>query len=140
MADDEVSGSSLGDKLDRLFKTVRPAKGEYSYQDVAWALQVAGGPTISATYVWQLRRGVRDNPTKKHLEALAQFFGVAPSYFFDEASGRRIDAELELLTALRGSGVREVALAAAELSPDGLAALSVIIEQIGRLAGGDGGS
>jgi hypothetical protein len=42
-------------------------------------------PTDPATYLRQLRKGLRDNPTKRHLEALADFFGVAPIYFFDDA-------------------------------------------------------
>ncbi len=131
---------SLAEKLDRLFKAVRPAKGEFSYEDVASALRGGGGPTISATYVWQLRRGVRDNPTKKHLEALAQFFGVAPSYFFDEDSARKIEAELELLTAMRDASIRELALRSAELSPDGVGAVRAMVEQIRNLEQGSGSS
>lgn len=136
MSEPEASARSLADKVDLLFRTVRPPKGEFSYQDVATSLQDGGGPTISATYIWQLRRGLRDNPTKKHLEALAQFFGVTPSYFFDEDSARRIEAELQLLTAMRDPSVRALALRSAELSPDGVAALTAMAEQVARLEGG----
>lgn len=79
---------------------------------MAEAIATRGGPTISATYLWQLRKGLRDNPNKKHLEALADFFGVSPAYFFDDESVARIDAELELLAALREGSVRQIALRA----------------------------
>lgn len=122
------AAKTLAQKLDHLFKTVHPGgRGEYTYQEVANALQEQGGPTISATYVWQLRRGDRDNPTKRHLEALASFFGVPVSYFFDETT-EQIDAELELLAVLRDAGVKNIALRASELPPDSLESIRQIIE------------
>ena len=139
MSEPERPARSLADKLDALFKAVRPDKGEFSYEDVASALRRAGGPTISATYVWQLRRGIRDNPTKKHLEALAQFFGVTPSYFFDEETARKIEAELDLLTAMHSASVRDLALRSAELSPEGLDAVRAMVDQVARLEGGSRG-
>src|ERR671927_1382388 len=108
MADATSTTRSLSEKLDRLFQTVRPRDGgEYSFEEVAEALRERGGPTISATYLWQLRKGIRDNPTKRHLEALADFFGVSPAYFFDDEASARIDAELLLLTMLRDTGARQ---------------------------------
>ncbi len=139
VSEPERPARSLAEKLDALFEAVRPDKGEFSYEDVASALRDAGGRTISATYVWQLRRGIRDNPTKKHLEALAQFFGVTPSYFFDEETARKIEAELDLLTAMRSASVREVALRSAELSPEGLDAVRAMVDQVARLEGGSRG-
>jgi len=79
---------------------------------------------VSAAYIWQLRKGVRDNPTERHLEALADSFGVPPSHFFDEDDARRVDAELELLAAMRDAGVRHVALRATGPSPTSLAAIA----------------
>ena len=126
---------SLAEKLDRLFRIVHPVRGEYSSEHVANAIREAGGPTISATYIWQLRKGVRDNPTKRHLEALAGFFGVAPSYFFDDEAAARIDAELDLLGALRDTSVRQVALRASGLSQESLVAISDMIERVRKLEG-----
>lgn len=83
--------SSLAAKIDHLFRTVRPepdAPVEFTYEQVAEGCRAAGGPTISAAYVWMLRKGKRDNPTMKHLEALAAFFGVHPAYFFNAAPSR----------------------------------------------------
>jgi transcriptional regulator with XRE-family HTH domain len=130
-----ASPRTLADKIDHLFTVIHPAKGEYSYEQVSKAIQERGGPTISAAYVWQLRKGMRDNPTKRHLEALADFFGVPPSYFFDEDAAHRVDAELELLAALRDGGVRDVALRASGLSEDSLTTIRAMIEQARRLEG-----
>ena len=136
---DDGASPSLADKLDHLFAVVHPAKGEYTYDHVSKAIESRGGPTISAAYIWQLRKGVRDNPTKRHLEALADFFGVPPSYFFDEEDARRVDAELELLAAMRDAGVRHVALRATGLSQQSLAAIASMIEQARQIEGlGDG--
>jgi transcriptional regulator with XRE-family HTH domain len=134
-ADEQAKTPSLADKLDHLFSVVHPAKGEYTYDHVSKAIKSRGGPTVSAAYIWQLRKGVRDNPTKRHLEALADFFGVPPSYFFDEDDARRVDAELELLAAMRDAGVRQVALRATGLSPQSLAAITAMIEHARQLEG-----
>ncbi len=126
----------LAAKIDHLFRTIRPANGrEYTYREVAKAIEEAGGPTISSTYLWQLRGGARDNPTKGHLEALAQFFDVPPAYFFDDKAAARIEAELSLLVALRDTSVRHIALRAAKLSPRGLEALTAMVEQVRQLEG-----
>jgi transcriptional regulator with XRE-family HTH domain len=130
------AGRTLAEKLDRLFHAVHARnRSEYSHEEVAEAIRARGGPTISATYLWQLRKGARDNPTKKHLEAIADFFGVSPAYFFDDETAERINAELELLAALRDSSVRQMALRAFGLSPESLEALREMIERVRQLEG-----
>ncbi len=129
-------GRTLAEKIDRLFRTIHPqGRGEYSFEEVAEAIRARGGPTISATYIWQLRKGLKDNPTKKHLEALAGFFGVSPVYFFDDEVAARIEAELDLLVALRDAPVRHLAARAFGLSPESLSALAEMIERIRQLEG-----
>lgn len=123
-------------KLNRLFETMHPRhRSEYTLQEVIDGIRARGGPTLSMTYLSQLRSGTRDNPTKQHLEALADFFGVNPAYFFDATAADRIDAQLDLLAAMREAGVRDIALSAAELSPAGLRALATIIAQVRQLQG-----
>jgi hypothetical protein len=39
---------------------------------------------MSWTYLWLPRTGQRDNPTMKHLIAIARFFGVPPTHFFPD--------------------------------------------------------
>lgn len=134
MSEQPAPAPSLADRLDRLFRTVHPAdRGEYSFEEVAAAIR-AEGVTISHTYLWQLRKGLRDNPTKRHLEALAQFFGVQASYFLDEDTSA-VDAQLELLVALRDQSVRAVALRTAGLSPAGLKAIMGMIEHARAIEG-----
>ena len=135
MAESAPVRRSLAQKLDHLFATVHPAKGEYTHQQVAEAIEAAGGPTISATYLWQLRNGKRDNPTMRHLEALSTFFGVPPTYFFDDDSAARIDSQLELLASLRDASVRQLALRASGLSEDSLGALADMVDRVRILEG-----
>jgi transcriptional regulator with XRE-family HTH domain len=124
---------SLAEKLEHLFKVVHPAdRGPYTYEEVAQAIRDRGGPTISAAYIWQLRQGRRDNPTMRHLEALAGFFGVPVAYFFDDEQSRRVDEEIELLHAMRDAEVRDVALRTMQLSPEARRSVSAIITELGR--------
>ncbi|MFE1172783.1 hypothetical protein [Streptomyces sp. NPDC058773] len=76
---------SLAEKLDRLFSVRSRERGRpLSVNEVATALNIkAGKPVISGNYIWHLRRGKRDNPTKRHLEALAEYFCVPAAYFHD---------------------------------------------------------
>ncbi|GAA4419371.1 helix-turn-helix domain-containing protein [Actinokineospora soli] len=127
---------ALAARVNHLFRTVRsPRGGEFTFDEVAEAIKAKGGPTISATYLWQLRKGLRDNPTKRHLEALADFFGVPPGYFFDDAQADRIDAELALLNAFRDSPVRQIALRASGLSEQSLATIASMVERVRELEG-----
>ncbi len=87
-------------------------RGEYSTQEVVDGIAAQGGPRISTVYLWQLRNGRRNNPTKEHLEALALFFGVSPSYFFEDDVSD-IEAQLEVLVLYRDQQVRHIAERAA---------------------------
>lgn len=134
-AEDDGRGD-LARRIDRLFRTVHPrGRGEVSYRDVAKAIEDRGGPTISASYLHALRTGQKDNPTKRHLEALADFFGVSPAYFFDDELAARIDAQLELLESMRDAGIRHIALRAKELSPDAITMISEIVDRTRQIEG-----
>lgn len=136
MADPEPDGHTLAQRLDHLFRTVHPRdRGPYSYVEVAKAIEERGGPTISSTYIWQLRTGARDNPTKRHLEALAAFFGVSPAYFFDDAEAARVDARLLLLTMLRHTGARQIAARLPGLSTDSIEVLAEMVAHLRQLEG-----
>jgi hypothetical protein len=94
-------------------------------------------PRSTAAQRWQhlQRKGLRDNPTKKHLEALSSFFGVPVAYFFDDEAAARIDAELALLSAIRDARVRQVALRASGLSTESLETIAEMIERVRKLEG-----
>ncbi|HEY1573254.1 MAG TPA: helix-turn-helix domain-containing protein [Pseudonocardiaceae bacterium] len=125
---------TVGAKLDHLFRTVRRAdQREYTNEEVATAIVADQGETISASYIWYLRTGQRDNPTFKHINALARFFGVPAAYFFDDETTDKVEAELALLTAMRDAGVRDVALRAAGLSPASLRTIADVITRVSEL-------
>ena|SRR5438270_10429626 len=121
---------TLAEKINRLFEVMHPkSEAPRSNDDVAAAINAAGKTKISASYLWLLRTGKRDNPTRQHLQAIADYFGVDPSYFFDAAAARAIEAELDLLAAMRDAGVKQLALRAAGLSPEALRAITMIVDQ-----------
>ena len=129
----ENGTASLAERIEKLFQTVRrPDRSPYSNEEVARACRESTGETFSATYLWQLRTGRRDNPTKRHLEALAAFFQVPAAYFFDDAETTEIAEEVALLSALRDAGVRDVALRAVTLSADGLGTVRDLVDAIAR--------
>jgi transcriptional regulator with XRE-family HTH domain len=129
----ERQSQTLAAKIDALFRAVRrPSREQYSHEEVAKACREATGESFSATYLWQLRTGRRDNPTKRHLEVLAQFFQVPVAYFFDDDQGDAMAKELELLTALRDAGVRNMALRAVSLSPEAVGTITDIIDVLAR--------
>ncbi|GAA0495610.1 XRE family transcriptional regulator [Paractinoplanes deccanensis] len=122
---------SIAEKLDRLFRSVRPAgQGEPSYMAVSEAIRADQGVPISHTYIWQLRTGRRGNPTIQHLTALATYFGVPVAYFLDDEQAARVDSQLELLRTIRDAGVTEIALRAADVSPRGRDTINELIRKV----------
>ena len=69
-----------------------------------------------------VRTGQRDNPTMKHLIAIARFFGVPPTYFFPDDAVQHDAIPAELAAALSDDKVREMTLRAAGLSDRSLKA------------------
>ena len=118
-------GRSLAEKLNHLFAHKTPRNGqEYSNEQVAAAI-TANGVSISQSYIWQLRKSKKDNPTFKHLQALAHFFGVPVSYFFDDEVTDRVDQQLDELKSeqarlneiVGSSDAQLMAMRAGQLSP-----------------------
>lgn len=69
----------LSERLNRLFDVVHPPdRGPYSNAEVAELMAARGLETVTSTYLWMLRTGRRDNPTMRHLEALATFSVFLP--------------------------------------------------------------
>jgi transcriptional regulator with XRE-family HTH domain len=133
MAEPRKAALTLAEKIETLFDVVRrPNRELFSNEDVAKACRERSGESFSATYLWQLRTGRRDNPTKRHLEALADFFHVPVAYFFDDEQGSVLAKELELLGALRDAEVRSIAQRAVTLSPEGIGTVGDLIDVIAR--------
>ncbi|MFI0982703.1 XRE family transcriptional regulator [Streptomyces sp. NPDC021093] len=122
--------------MNRLVETVHPPdRGPYTNQEIAELLHERGGPTLSHVYLWQLRTGRRDNPTRWHLETLASFFGVPVAYFFDADTATKAGAEPDFVGQSRESGVQRVASRVAGLSPKGVELILATIEHIRKREG-----
>jgi transcriptional regulator with XRE-family HTH domain len=127
---------ALAERLDYLFRTAAdPAAGRpYTHRDVADAInRAAGEDIISHTYIYQLRTGAKDNPTRRHIAGLAAFFQVPPSYFFDGRDADAAGAQAEV--AWRDDAVRDTALRTAGLSPHALRSVQALIESLRELEG-----
>ena len=132
---------TLAQRLDHLFDAVRRPDGqEYTNEQVANAV-TAKGVAISQSYIWQLRKQKKDNPTLKHLQALADFFGVPPAYFFDDAVAGQINEQIEALRAEQarlseaagGNDARLMAMRAGELSADRRRQVMELLDVVYRL-------
>ncbi|MEV0845483.1 helix-turn-helix transcriptional regulator [Streptomyces sp. NPDC049954] len=130
---------TLASRLNQLFSTVRSEAGrEYSNEQVAAAIRLKG-VTISQSYIWQLRKGTKTNPTLRHLEALADFFGVPAAYFFDNETGDRVGEQLKRLAEahpVQGSApsdVRLMAMRAGELSDERRRQVMDLLDVVYRL-------
>lgn len=135
-ADAEGSSPSFAHKLDRLFGSTRsPSGGEYTYAEVSAGIAQRGIATISDTYLCDLRNGTKENPRIRHVEALADFFGVPVTYFLDGDESARLLDRVETLPAAANADVRRIALRAADLSPETLEAVAVMIERARQLEG-----
>lgn len=131
MDEQRATHPSLAEKIDRLIKAKRAREQRsYSYKDLAAAIRAIGGASISAAYLWQLHTGVKDNPQKKTLETLANFFGVPVTYFFDTDEATRLYEQLPIAL---DADVRKIALRAADLSPESREVIGQMIEQARKI-------
>jgi transcriptional regulator with XRE-family HTH domain len=121
--------SLLADRLNRLFEDVRPAGRagrRWTNEEVANAVKLAEPAIrVSGAYLSALRTGAKRRPSTELLAALA---GVSVDYFV--TGELRTDTTAELARVAENLGVRRLALRALELSPEGLAAVTKIIEQV----------
>ncbi|GLZ36978.1 helix-turn-helix transcriptional regulator [Actinokineospora sp. NBRC 105648] len=118
------AGTSLSGKLNRLVAAVHPAgRGPFTNEEIAAAIRDEQGVDVSHSAISAWRRGTRDNPSFRHLAALAKFFGVPVGYFSDDAESARIDEQLDLVAAWRDAQIRAIAMRAGELSEAGRAAI-----------------
>jgi transcriptional regulator with XRE-family HTH domain len=132
--DDAQNSSDLSVKLNKLFEIMRnPSESPLSNAAAAEAITERTGVSISAAYMWQLRNGMKTNPTVQHLRAIADFFGVPASYLIDRDSDSKIDAQLGLLQALRDSGVRDLAMRASGLTPEAITSLATMVDEVRKL-------
>lgn len=127
-----VSGG-LGEKIDTLFRMHTPSHPPLSNAAAATAIHAATGVSISPAYLWQLRTGLKNNPTINHLRAIAVFFGVPPSFLIDTDSAPEVEQQIGVLAAFRDAAVVDLARRASGLSPAALDHLASIADHIRAL-------
>ncbi len=124
-------GRTFAQRLEYLFETVHGRDGEALTMDqVAARIAEQGDEHVSAAYLSALRRGVRDNPTLRTIEALARCFGVPPSYFLDDGTEERVRDQLSTLAELRGVGVKNIKFRGADLVAESRAEIITLLQEL----------
>lgn len=118
----EQGSPTLKEKINQAFMSLHPAdRKPYSNREAArWLADTAGAgePTISENYIAMLRSGERDNPTVRHLQALARFFGISVTYFLEDGdTTEAIHSDLQVVAAMRDAEVRNIAARAMDMDP-----------------------
>jgi transcriptional regulator with XRE-family HTH domain len=92
---------TLKGRINRLFDIIRPPHAldrQYHNKEVAAACKESGRD-ISESHLSELRRGIKENPTLRILDALAWFFQVRVGYFTDSATAAEVELELAVREA-----------------------------------------
>lgn len=135
--DPASSLETFAGRLDYLFRTVHPqGQRPYSYEHAAEAITRDQGIEISGNYIWMLRSGRRDNPTLRHLEGLARFFGVSPAFLSDQEEAERVRAQLDKISDLAASGLQHVAMRGNSVDESTLDVIHSLLDRVRDLTNG----
>lgn len=108
---------SFAGKLAYLIETVHPPdRGSYSYREIAAGIAEHPG-AMTAAHINQLVSGKQPHPRIHYVEALASFFGVPVTYFFDDDAAARINDQITKVSAWRDTEARHIAERVVELDP-----------------------
>ncbi len=134
------SPASFAERLNLLFQTRLVDGRMLSNEAACKAIRDAGGPTISKSYLAELRSGAKDNPTRKHMQALAALFKVEPSFLIDETDEVeetmvRLRTELALQSKAKVEGAALRATAANTDLRDAVAEMRRQADEIERQLG-----
>ncbi len=122
--------SDFAARLNLLFEMVHPpGRKPYTTAEVVAALRISGY-TISTSYLSQLRRGKRTNPSDEIVAVLARFFKVKPDYFFNDIYADKIIHDLHLLSQVQSYGLRRLLSRAFDLSEESLNLLASMAEKL----------
>ncbi|MFB6529896.1 hypothetical protein [Streptomyces sp. NPDC056399] len=86
------------------FLCTNDPRGPFSNPEVVRMLEKEGMPAPSGTYIWQLRTGRSDNPTKKTMDALADMFAVPRDYWANDATAAAVNVMINRLNGLKAKG------------------------------------
>lgn len=118
------TGNDFAAKLNRLFEEKRKPDGtRYTQTDVVEGTK----GVLTRVYLWKLRKGSATNPGLHVVQALANFFGVGPSYFFEGNEGKTEASKEE---QKRDELMDQIALRSVELDNEGKQAVLFMIETI----------
>lgn len=123
----------LAARIETLFRLrLRPDGAPWSLRQVSAAAKTRG-VTLSVGFLHDLRRGVKDNPSKQQLECLAEIFDVRPGYFFDDDDTlAAVNERLEMLGAFEDERASQIALRARNLTPHDYRMISALIDSATR--------
>lgn len=123
----------LAARIETLFRLrLRPDGAPWSLRQVSAAAK-ARGVSLSLGFLHDLRRGVKDNPSKQQLECLAEIFDVRPGYFFDDDDTlAAVNERLEMLGAFEDEQASQIALRARNLTPHDYRMISALIDSATR--------
>jgi hypothetical protein len=117
MSGPDQDGPSFAGKLAYLIETVHPLdRGPYSYREIAAGIADHPG-AMTAAAIHQLVSGKQPHPRIHYVEALASFFGVPVTYFFDKDAAARINDQITQLSAWRDTEARHIAERIVQLNP-----------------------
>ncbi|WP_202446730.1 MULTISPECIES: helix-turn-helix transcriptional regulator [Streptomycetaceae] len=137
---------TIAQVLDYLMREIHPkGRDSYSYAEIAELIKERAGegdPTVSHGTIQAIRTGKVTNPGVDSLRALANFFGVPVSIFFDEAVFDTVESRIreikddvdrasagdELADVLEDKDVRAVAFRLSGLSAKSLRGIKGIVE------------
>ncbi len=119
-----VKKEDFAAKLKRLFEEKRKPDGtQYTQTEV---VENTKG-VLTRVYLWKLLSGRASNPGFHVIQALAEFFGVDPSYFFESDETK---AELAKENQERDAFLDQIALRSPDLDDDAKQAVLHMIESI----------
>lgn len=117
---------TFAEKLNRLFEEKRKPDGtQYTQTEV---IESTKG-VLTRVYLWKLLTGRASNPGFRVIQALAEFFGIDPNYFFESDE---IKTALATDNQKRDAFLDQIALRAPELDDDAKQAVLLMIESILR--------
>lgn len=120
-AEDNTS-ELVAEKLSFLFETCRKPSGErYTPREV----EEGTGGKVTQSWIWKLSKGKSARPGLGVLKSLSDFFGVEPSFWFNELDE---STKAKIRIERGGEYVRAIALRASELSPE---AQKMVLDIIG---------
>ncbi|GAA3580022.1 hypothetical protein GCM10022222_76010 [Amycolatopsis ultiminotia] len=128
---------TFAQRLAHLIATVHPPdRKPYSYREIAQGVVDLTGVRMSATHVQQLAVGARRDPKRSHIQALARFFGVPVTYFFDDEVAEQVERQVADVVAWRDTRARDLAQRAMQLSPRDRETVTALMDQLNSYAAG----